>query len=295
MDDMPAGKTARPNPKGSDRAAAASGSGGPLLDGRAVFELLALPLTASDAALLVRHRFSLLRLRAGQCLYRQGARCDTLYAVRTGALRSSAVDDCGAEQVLAFPLPGDLLGGDGLADGCYRSTACALNASEVVLLGLTQLCAAMRESPALELAVLAATARPAAGQIDLLFLLGTLGAEARVAAFLLDLGERYQARGGRRDSISLPMTRRDIGLLLGLQIETISRALSSLVEAGLIGVDGRQVEIVDRARLRQMLDSARQSGSGSIRPLLSRARPVRPPPRPFCELMPPPSPGAAQS
>jgi CRP/FNR family transcriptional regulator len=293
MEDAPAGR-ARSDPLSGERGAAA---GGAALDGRAVFELLGVPLTDSDAVLLARHRFPLLRLRAGQCLYRQGARCDALYAARTGALRSAAVDDCGAEQVLAFPLPGDLLGGDGLADGHYRSSACALEASEVAVLGLTQLCAAMHESPALELAVLGATARPSAGQIDLLFLLGTLGAEARVAAFLLDLGERYEARGGRRDSISLPMTRRDIGLLLGLQIETISRALSSLIEAGLIAVAGRQVEIVDRARLQQMLDSARQSGSGSIRPLLSRARAVRAPPRPFCELMPhpaPPPPGAAQ-
>jgi CRP/FNR family transcriptional regulator len=45
------------------------------------------------------------------------------------------------------------------------------------------------------------------------------------------------------------MKRQDIGSYLGLTVETVSRALSALDDAGLVRVDLREIEILDEAAL----------------------------------------------
>jgi CRP/FNR family transcriptional regulator len=86
-------------------------------------------------------------------------------------------------------------------------------------------------------------------------MLGTMPARQRVAAFLLDLSDRLDAGPHADAAVShaptllLPMTRGDIGSYLGLELETVSRMLSRLQREGAIGLNGRQVDIVDRAML----------------------------------------------
>ena len=57
-----------------------------------------------------------------------------------------------------------------------------------------------------------------------MFRLGRQSALQRVAAFLVEI----EGRLGRRGSLELPMSRRDIGDYLGLSMETVSRSISQL-------------------------------------------------------------------
>jgi CRP/FNR family nitrogen fixation transcriptional regulator len=76
---------------------------------------------------------------------------------------------------------------------------------------------------------------------DHMLLLGRKNALERVAAFLAEMDKRMIAG----QSVSLPMTRRDIGDYLGLTIESVSRALSKLRTAGMLKfLDQTQREIV---------------------------------------------------
>jgi CRP/FNR family transcriptional regulator len=78
-------------------------------------------------------------------------------------------------------------------------------------------------------------------------------ADQRLAAFLLDLSQRYQARGYSSSEFILRMTREEIGSYLGLKLETISRLLSRLQQEGLIQVQGRVVKLLERPALRQLV------------------------------------------
>jgi CRP/FNR family transcriptional regulator, anaerobic regulatory protein len=84
-------------------------------------------------------------------------------------------------------------------------------------------------------------------------MLGTMRAEQRLAAFLLDLSNRYRARGYSSTEFVLRMTREEIGSQLGLKLETVSRLFSRFHEEGLIEVQGRVVKLVDRIGLQQLL------------------------------------------
>ena len=91
-----------------------------------------------------------------------------------------------------------------------------------------------------------------------MMLLGTMRAEERLAAFLLNLSQRFNARGYSHTEFHLRMTREEIGSYLGLKLETVSRVLSRFAQDGLIDVNQKHVRIVNQEGLRQIV-----SGPGS--------------------------------
>ncbi len=85
-----------------------------------------------------------------------------------------------------------------------------------------------------------------------MLLLGTMSAEQRVAAFLLNLSARFKARGYSAAEFVLRMTRDEIGEYLGMKLETVSRMLSKFQHKGLVAAQGKQIRIVDSDGLRQI-------------------------------------------
>jgi CRP/FNR family transcriptional regulator len=79
----------------------------------------------------------------------------------------------------------------------------------------------------------------------LMLLLGRMHAEERVAAFLMNLSNRFRARGYSAQEFTLPMAREDIGNYLGLTLETVSRCFSRLKNAGVLDVENRRIRIVN--------------------------------------------------
>ena len=87
----------------------------------------------------------------------------------------------------------------------------------------------------------------------MMLLLGSMRAEERLAAFLLNLTQRLQARGFSASSLILRMTREEIGSFLGLKLETVSRLFSKFQEESLIGVQQKHIRILDTAGLKKIL------------------------------------------
>ncbi|MFO1320487.1 MAG: helix-turn-helix domain-containing protein [Burkholderiales bacterium] len=201
-------------------------------------------------------------VRERDVLVRAGDPCDSLYVVRCGCFKTSVLDAYGGIQGTGFPMTGDVIGADGLATGAYASDAVALDHGEVVVISVPRLGPLSRTCPAFPSMLYRMISREIVRDQSVLFLLGSLCAEARVAAFLLDLSDQFGALGYSRASFLLKMTRQDIGNYLGLTIETVSRAMSALAQAGCIDVRHRQVDIVDRARLKRIVT---RSGGISLR------------------------------
>ena len=80
---------------------------------------------------------------------------------------------------------------------------------------------------------------------EMLTLLNRKNAEQRVATFLVNLSDRYHARGLSSIEYRLTMTRSDIGNYIGLTVETISRLLNRFHKNGLINVQGKLITILD--------------------------------------------------
>ena len=86
-----------------------------------------------------------------------------------------------------------------------------------------------------------------------MLLLGTMRAEERLATFLLNLSQRFAARGYSPSEFNLRMTREEIGSYLGLKLETVSRAFSRFQEDSLISVQQKHIHILDVDGLRQVM------------------------------------------
>jgi len=218
-----------------------------------------------DDAWLARTAFALRRVREGEALVHAGDKFHSLYVVRSGCFKTVYTDLSGSEQVLGFPMCGDLMGADGIDSGHYSSTAVSLDTSEVVIVPLTSMARLVYECPSLEALLYRVLSRELVRVQNMAWTLGTLGAEGRVAAFLLNLSSRLGALGYSRCSFNLRMTRQEIGSYLGLKLETVSRALSALNTAGFIQVHQRSVDILDTEALRGVIDPA-AGGSAKIAP-----------------------------
>jgi CRP/FNR family transcriptional regulator len=190
----------------------------------------------------------------GDRLYRAGDRFDTVYAVWTGFFKTSIWARSGRDQVTGFQMNGELLGLDGVAGGRHEVDAVALEDSQVCVVRHEQLDALCEAVPSLRRRFVALMGREFVRTQHVMLLLGSMHAEERVAAFLLDLADRLRVRGFSAHSIMLRMTREEIGSYLGLTLETISRTLSKFQAHGLLFVRNRQVQITDPVGLRQLLD-----------------------------------------
>jgi len=194
-----------------------------------------------------------IRLRKGDTLYRAGASFTALYAIRSGSLKTVLLAEDGRDQVAGYHMPGELLGLDGIGNEVHECQAIALEDSEVCALPFDRIEHTARDFPAFQHNVHRSLSKEIARQRSLMLLLGTMRADQRLAAFLLDLSQRYQARGYSSSEFILRMTREEIGSYLGLKLETVSRLLSRLQQEGLIQVQGRVVKLLERTALKQLV------------------------------------------
>ena len=87
-----------------------------------------------------------------------------------------------------------------------------------------------------------------------MLLLGSMRAEERLAAFVLNLAQRLQARGFSGSELVLRMTREEIGSYLGMKLETVSRTFSKFADEGIIEVRQRHVRILNAPELQRIVN-----------------------------------------
>jgi CRP/FNR family transcriptional regulator len=192
-------------------------------------------------------------LKRGEYLYRSGGELQSLYAVRTGFMKSCVLHDDGREQVAGFHMAGELLGMDAIGTNKHMCDAIALEDSDICEIPFSDLEQLSRDIPTLQRHFHRIMSREIARDYGVMLLLGSMRAEERLAAFLLNLSQRFAARGYSPTRFILRMTREEIGSYLGLKLETISRAFSHFQNEELIAVHNKSIELKDPAGLRALI------------------------------------------
>lgn len=192
------------------------------------------------------------RLKKGETLYQAGESFTALYAIQLGSCKTTVFAEDGREQVIGHHMPGEIIGVDGISTARYGGDAVALEESMVCALAFERLERLARTYPALQHNLHQLLSRDIARDQSMLLLLGSMRAEERLAVFLLDLSERYRARGYSSTEFVLRMTRQEIGSYLGIKLETVSRVFSHFQEMGLLQVQGREVKLFDLSALKRL-------------------------------------------
>jgi len=183
-------------------------------------------------------------IHKGDKIFADGQEMHALFAVRSGTFKTFTVNEQGEEQITGFHLAGDLLGFDAIADTEHKSFAQALETSMVCEIPYNNLDTLSNTMPKLKKQVLRLMSNEIRTDQEMLTLLNRKNAEQRVATFLVNLSDRYHARGLSATEFRLTMTRSDIGNYIGLTVETISRLLNRFHKNSLIKVDGKFITIL---------------------------------------------------
>jgi CRP/FNR family transcriptional regulator, anaerobic regulatory protein len=211
-------------------------------------------MTSVDLDRLDAMKFTRRKIKAGQMLYREGDRFQYIYAVRSGTLKSSLMLSDGREQVSGFHIAGELVGLDGAAQGQHASATMALEDSEVCAISYTALSDLAAGTTGMQHIISRLMSREILREHSLMMLLGSMNAEERLAAFLLNLSQRYAARGYSEREFHLRMSRAEIGSYLGMKLETVSRTFSAFQQQRLMEVDKRHIRITNLDGLKRRFE-----------------------------------------
>ena len=194
------------------------------------------------------------KIKRGDSLFRNGEKFSSLYAIRTGFFKTCVASEDGRDQVTGFQMAGEIIGLDGIVNDHHSCDAVALEDAEVCVMPFDRIEELSREINSLQRHVHKIMSREIVREHGVMLLLGSMRAEERLAAFLLNLVQRLHARGFSQSELILRMTREEIGSYLGMKLETVSRTFSKFVEDGVIEVKQRYVKILDTDALRRIVN-----------------------------------------
>lgn len=204
-------------------------------------------------------------LHRGDHLFRTTERFHNVYMVRSGAIKTYVVLHSGEEQVIGFHTPGDIVALDAIDSGRYVCNAMVLDTSCVCPLPYEQLVRLSARSPEVQSRLIHKMSRRIVDHESLLLVLGQKTAEQRMAAFLLHHSRKQRQLGLSGVDINLPMSRADIASYLALAVETVSRVLTRLQEAGLVNVQRSRVRILDLDSLAEVAEETMEDGDAMRR------------------------------
>lgn len=211
-----------------------------------------LNISLSENSSINKSRFQHLMFKHGQRIFRLGQPFDALYFVYSGFLKTVMFDEFGSEQVLNFPMRGDVLGLESMHSDEYKFEVVALSDCNVIVVPYKKLLELSHKYEQVEQSMYEMISKELAYQHVRLSMLGKISAEARVCQFLVMLSNRFLELGYSRCEYLLRMTRQEIGNYLGITLETVSRILSSLNESGIVKVHQKRICINDIEALKNM-------------------------------------------
>jgi len=142
-------------------------------------------------------------------------------------------------------MTGELMGLDAVAQGTHGNTARALEDTELCSIPFAQLSELAAANAGMQLLVAQLMSREIVREHSLMILLGSMNANQRLAAFLLNLSQRYAARGYSAREFHLRMSRAEIASYLGMKVETVSRTFTAFQQRNLLAVNKRHISITD--------------------------------------------------
>lgn len=185
-------------------------------------------------------------LPVGSIVFRVGDQFTAIYAVRNGCIKSCSVDAGGHELVHGFHLRGELFGFDAAYPDQHRCNAQVLEATSLCVVPFIEIDRLGAELQSLHARIRRLMCRELTRQR----MCGAgFGARQRVAAFLINMYGRLHRPNSVQHQFRLPMPREDIASYLSITAETLSRQLAKLQKMSLIGVDRRNIRLIDPARL----------------------------------------------
>jgi CRP/FNR family transcriptional regulator len=187
----------------------------------------------------------------GEMLFHEGTEGVGFYVVASGQVKVFKMSFDGREQILHILGPGDPLGEVPVFAGQnYPANAQAMGKASLCFFPRKKLIELYRESPSLAMNMLAVLSRRLREFTVLIENLSLKEIPQRLATYLV----HQQSLKPVSARVKLNVTKGVLSNILGTSQETLSRVLGKLSQEGLIEVQGKEISILDMARLKELAD-----------------------------------------
>lgn len=201
------------------------------------------------------------QFKRGHTLYHTGQPFQSIYVVRSGILKASAIELEGNEHITDFYFQGEAVGLDAISSGSYPHTIQTLAEAVVCEIPFAVLLNPVRKSQNLPLLVLKMTSQ----RLTFANYIHFFRAEQRIAGFLLELTKRLNCSNNTYEFI-LPMSRQAIGNYLRLTPETVIRTINSFHQKGILVNNKKQIKLHDLAKLNWLVQGGLLKNFVTTRP-----------------------------
>jgi CRP-like cAMP-binding protein len=190
--------------------------------------------------------------RAGDALFREGEPAKEAFLLQEGRVRLLKRVRL-VERSLMIVRPGELFGESALLEAPSRnSTAVALTDGVALALERDTFRALLEHHPSIAMRVidqLTVRVRDAEDQIEIMMLRDT---QSKVVSVLLKLARDHASKGTAAERTELQVTPVELSTRVGLDVDTVKRAVQRLREQGYVRITGEKVEIPDLGALRKL-------------------------------------------
>ena len=185
----------------------------------------------------------------GALIFSEGEAGRGFFMVQSGRVKVFKLSPDGKEQILHVFGTGDHFAEVAALDGqCFPASAATLDPTTLVFFPQEALVNLLQHHPTLALNILAAFARRLRQFTRLIEALSLKAVPSRLAAYILALSDQAQ----QADTVTLDVTKGQLAAAIGTIPETLSRVFLKLSQEGLIALNGSQITVLDRHKLRQL-------------------------------------------
>jgi len=182
----------------------------------------------------------------GEHLFFEGDRASAFFYIISGKVKIYRLSAQGQEQILEIIEEGNLVAEAAIFDSeTYPAYCLALEESTLIRIPRNEFILLIEQKPDVALKIMHAYSKRLRYFVSMVEKLSMQDIKSRLARYFLD----HSQRKGGKDICRIPVTKKELAALLGTIPETLSRALRSLKDDGLIEVSGSVINILDRARL----------------------------------------------
>ncbi|MGV0963236.1 MAG: Crp/Fnr family transcriptional regulator [Polynucleobacter sp.] len=170
-----------------------------------------------------------LRFEANSGIYTQGDAADYVYTLRDGYIKLLHINSDGSGRIVRLVVPGDLFGMEALLGDTYTHSAAALSNIHLCRIPKRIISSLGEESPRLHRQIVKKWGEALAQSESWFSEINTGRIEVRLARFFLRV-----AKVSGDMAVAPLFKREDMGLMMDVKFETISRALASMADQGVI-------------------------------------------------------------
>jgi CRP/FNR family transcriptional regulator len=186
------------------------------------------------------------KFKQGDTLVEEGKNIDRFLYIKEGLIKVSQMTDKNENRIISIARPHDnitLL--SFFSSEKYLYTITALEDSVACSFPYQLMLDVIKSEKEFAFGILNMISFASSKVINNFVKLSSRNLRGRIAFIILDFADNIY----KTDSFDLPLSRKEIAELIGMTVENVIRILSEFKKDGIINIDGKSIDIVDRQKL----------------------------------------------